>query len=509
MPETLTEAAAESSKQLLLVNPTITSRRGARFPLSLLSLAGSLQNQYRCRIIDGNVDRGYLETIRRVLTAERFEAVGITVMGGPQVRTAIDASLAVRAVTPTTPIIWGGYFPTLYGRAAVNAPYVDYAIRGPGEATFAQLLQTLDEGDAHALPSIEGLTWKRSDEVVRNPDRRLAGFHGNSPLPYDVLSDPRSYLAETFLGRRTAAHQAALGCRFRCTFCGVAAMFRGATALPTGARLERELRWLRDSLGADSIQYFDHNFFDREVDMVPLLEVMARVQMPWWCYARSDALLNLSSASWTLVRKSRLRMAYIGAESPSDALLRRVRKGTRADQTMAVIDLCRQQGVVPELSFMVAPPDDPEGETERTFEFIRRIKRINPQAEIIIYIYTPPPVEGVPAGTGTTQLLDRFGDPVPLPQTPEEWTERRWVDYACHADAPWVTERLRRRIHDFVTVLGCRFPTVQDVRSGPWAKSALSALASWRYRYQCYERPWELALSKRLLRLADPRVTGI
>ena len=37
----------------------------------------------------------------------------MTVMGGPQVRTAIDTSLAVRAISPATPIIWGGYFPSL------------------------------------------------------------------------------------------------------------------------------------------------------------------------------------------------------------------------------------------------------------------------------------------------------------------------------------------------------------------------------------------------------------
>ena len=42
------------------------------------------------------------------------------------------------------------------------------------------------------------------------------------------------------------------------------------------------------------IQFYDHNFFDREVDMVPLLEVLARFEMPWWCFARSDALVNLS-----------------------------------------------------------------------------------------------------------------------------------------------------------------------------------------------------------------------
>ncbi len=41
--------------------------------------------------------------------------------------------------------------------------------------------------------------------------------------------------------------------------------------------------------------------------MVPLLEVLARHELPWWCYARSDALIDLSAESWRLVRKSRLR----------------------------------------------------------------------------------------------------------------------------------------------------------------------------------------------------------
>ena len=332
-------------------------------------------------------------------------------------------------------------------------------------------------------------------------------------LPYDLLGNSRTYLARTFLGRRTAAYQAALGCRFRCTFCGVASMFRGATALPPAARLERDLTWFKDRLGADSIQYFDHNFFDREADMAPILQVLAKVQLPWWCYARADALLNLSADSWALVRKSKLRMAYIGAESASDALLKNIRKGTRVDQTLAVAELCRTHGIIPELSFMVAPPHDPEGETERTFEFIRQVKRVNPHAEIIVYIYTPLPPDSMPLNSRSRAaadvLHDLHGNPIRFPRTTEEWTEQRWVDYSCHADAPWLTDRLRRRIRNFVTVLGCRYPTVQDVRSPAWTKSALRALASWRYRFRLYDHPWELAVSKRLVRLADPRVTSI
>jgi len=499
--------------KILLVNPTMTSRRSARFPLSLLSLAGSLESARSCRVIDGNIDRDYLATIRRTLAGEHYDAVGLTVMGGPQVRSAISASTLIRAASPTTPIVWGGYFPTLFTDAALNAAYVDYAVRGPGEAIMGELLAAISSGRADALESIGGLSWKRQGAIVHNKDRKFADSRAAAPLPYDLLGDPRAYLAKTFLGRRTAAHQASIGCRFRCTFCGVAAMFRGATGLPPAARLERDLTWLKDELNADSIQFFDHNFFERETDMVPLLEVLAKIQLPWWCYARADALLNLSAESWALVRKSKLRMAYIGAESPNDAMLKSIRKGTNSDQTLAAAALCRRQGVIPELSFMVAPPQDTEEETERTFEFIREVKKVNPDSEIIVYIYTPLPAASLPANSRASAsaavLRDLTGAPIRFPATPEEWTEKRWVDYACHADAPWLTEPLRRRIQDFVTVLGCRFPTVQDVRSPSWTKSTLRALASWRYRFRRYGRPWELALTRRLIRLADPRATGI
>ena len=500
------------SPHTLLVNPTITSRASARFPLSLLNLAAALDQTGASQIIDGNIDRDVVEVTLRALEKRRFDAVGISVMGGPQIEPSIAVSKAIRERFPALPIIWGGYFPTLYTDTALAAPYVDYAIRGQGEESLPELLAVLS-GHGSALENIGGLSWKSAGQVVHNPNRRFSRSDSSLVLPYDKLGDPRRYLARTFLGRRTAAHQAALGCRFRCTFCGVAAMFGGATALPAVSRLERELRYLKHELGADSIQFFDHNFFDREADMIPLLEVMARLEMPWWCYARSDALLNLSESTWKLVRKSRLRMAYIGAESPSGQMLKEIRKGTRPDQTLEVAELCRRNGVIPELSFMVAPPQNAEEETEHTFEFIRELKRINPHSEIIVYVYTPLPEssrhESDRGKRPSMPLLDLNGDPVVFPSTPEEWTQQRWVDYACHADAPWVTDKLRRRIHDFVTVLRCRYPTVQDLRSPGWAKRSLSSMASWRYRYRKYDRPWELKLANQLVRLRMPQVSGL
>lgn len=498
-------------KHVLLINPTITSRRSARFPLAVLNLSAALDGRYASSIIDGNIDRDFVSTTLAKLAEGAIDAVGISVMGGPQLRSAIRVSCEIRARFPSIPIIWGGHFPSICAGPALNTPHVDYAIRGQGEDTLRELLDVLFAGGD--LAAVAGLSWRSNGQVIHNKNRAFSAAALTRTLPYERAGDPRNYLAKTFLGRRTTGYQAALGCRFRCTFCGVASMFRGKTALPPAARLDQDLRYLTAHLGVDAVQFFDHNFFDREQDTAPLLEVLAAYRLPWWCFARSDALLNLSASSWALVRKSRLRMAYIGAESPSDWLLHDVRKGTSSDQTLAAIDICRGNGVIPELSFMLAPPHDPEGETERTFDFIRHVKRIHPKTEIMLYVYAPlppPPGNANPhIERAVANLRDSDGSRLIFPMTADGWAEPKWLSYWCHTDVPWLNERMRRRIRDFTTVLGCRFPTVTDVRSPYWGKSALRALASWRYRFERYERPWELDFSKRFIKLWDPRVSGL
>jgi anaerobic magnesium-protoporphyrin IX monomethyl ester cyclase len=500
-------------QRVLLINPTITSHRHARFPLAVMSLAAALEGKFRPAIIDGNVDPNYIDAALRAIDEGDVAAAGLTVMGGPQLCAAIAVSKAIRERRPDLPIIWGGAFPTVCPDAALNAPYVDFAVRAQGEDTLLELLGALAANPQASPEAIAGLSWRRHSQVVHNQDRKFTASSLSRMLPYDQLENPRQYLTRTYLGRRTIGYQAALGCRFRCTFCGVATMFRGKMALPTAERLEQDLHYMRDKLGVDAIQFYDHNFFDREVDMVPLLEVLAKFQMSWWCFARSDALVNLSEKSWALVKKSRLRMAYIGAESPSDWLLHDIRKGTNKDQTLEAVEKCRSHGIVPELSFMLAPPQDPEGETEKTFQFIRMIKKLHPATEVMIYIYTPLPRRQEDrhpnAVRMASELRDYNGNPVIFPRTADEWAEPQWVDYWCHQSAPWLTERLRRRIVDFTTVLGCRYPTIMDIRASAWGKSALRALASWRYRFQRYDDPWELRVSRKIIRHWDPRVMSL
>ena len=515
-----------SKPAVLLINPRMSDLNGARLPLSLLHLGAVLQGERPWSIVDGNVDPTPVQTALSTLAASPHALVGVTVMPGPQVAPAIEISSAIRRAHPTLPIAWGGYFPTLYPDAAINASYVDYVVRGQGEQTLSELLAYVDDHpgplaspvsalDAQALARVAGVTWKRDDRPVHNLDRPVAPPGVFGPLPYEGLGDVGSFLRPSFMGARTAVHQAALGCRYRCEFCGVVSMWNGKTVLDEPARVAQALTLLRDRWGANAVQFYDHNFFDREQTSVPLLEALAGVGLPWWCYARADTLAGFSSSTWEKIRRSKLRMAYIGAETASDESLRRMHKGARVNDTVEVAKVCRAYGVIPEFSFVLGGPEEPEGEIEKTFRFVRKLKEVNPQSEIFLYFYSPTPQrepvrDGVATPGPRLPVLRTYGPSGPtLPTTPEEWAEPRWVSWACHKDAPWLTPRIRQRVKDFARVLGCRFPTIQDYRTPPWGKTVLRSLARWRYARQRYDRPWELAIANKLIPLRDPKNQGI
>src|SRR6185295_15395390 len=167
--------------------------------------------------------------------------------------------------------------------------------------------------DTSSLGEIAGLTWKRGGVPIHNPERPPIALDSLPLLPYEGLGDVPTFLRPSFMGARTAVHQAALGCRYKCEFCGVVSMWNGKTLLDAPERLLHSVGQLRDRWGADGVQFYDHNFFDKEETSLPIIDALERLQMPWWCYARADTLARFSTATWEKLRRSRMRMAYIGA----------------------------------------------------------------------------------------------------------------------------------------------------------------------------------------------------
>ncbi len=160
---------------------------------------------------------------------------------------------------------------------------------------------------------------------------------------------------------------------------------------------------------------------------------MTPLGLRWWAEGRIDALLRYSDETLRALRTLR---------SDHDLLRRRIRLRQSAggneqadhdsSQTLELAARIRQFGIVPEFSFVVGNPADPAGDTRDTIQFIRRIKRLNPEAEIIVQHYIPTPH---PDG-----MYGEVDGKIEFPETPEEWASERWFNFTIRQDPhlPWL-----------------------------------------------------------------------
>ena len=485
---------------ILLVNPRATRPKNRRFPLSVMAIGAALPDGVSWEIVDGNLPGAdpLAEIVERVERArggaDPVRVVAFTVMPGPQLVSAVPLARAVRARCPDVQIVWGGNFPSLYPAPVLNAPYVDWVVRGQGEHTFRDLLDVL--GGARDPHDVAGLAFRERDGSHHvGPERSWVGPDELPAPPYDKI-DVAEYLHPTFLGRRSGVYQASIGCPHGCRFCGVISVFGRKERLGAAARTAEHLRSLSREHGMDSVHFYDNNFFVNELQARELAEHLAPLGLRWWCEARVDTLTRLSDDTWRLLARAGLTMVFCGAESGSDAVLRRMDKGTTTAQILEVAARAREHGIIPELSFVFGDPHDPEGEIENTLAFIRRLKMVNPAMELISYFYTPTP-----------QRRATYGDVDALAGTPatlEEWTEPQWVDWMTHENprVPWMDGRLRARVQDFELVLRSRFPSVHDHRTRSWGKALGRVLAHRRWQRGDFDAPRALRTIRRLAQRA-------
>ncbi|PWT98028.1 MAG: B12-binding domain-containing radical SAM protein [Terriglobia bacterium] len=483
---------------IVLFHPRSTRPKNRRLPLSVLHLAAVLEGREEYTIVDGNVDPDPSSTLDALAGSHSIELLAVSVMPGPQLRAAVPVCRAFREKYPRIPIVWGGYFPSLYTAAALNARYVDFVVKGQGEDALLELIEVLRGGSDFSR--VRGLAFKDAFGLpVHTPERPLKSPDEFPWLPYHRL-DPSKYLAHTFLGSRTTVHQASIGCPFRCNFCGVVPVY-DREKMESPARTAAILNHLQRTYGVNAVQFYDNNFFLREEHAKELAARIAPLNLHWWCEARVDIVLRYSDATLRQLRRAGCVMIFFGVESGADAALEGMNKQLTAEQTLALAARIRQFGIVPEYSLIFGNPADPERDLAENIAFVRRVKRVNPDVEIVVQTYVPTPQRGA-----------TFGDAViEFPSTPDEWIMDPWYRLLIRTDPqlPWLSPRVKRRIRDFETVMNARWPTTQDVRLPAWGRALLKALSSWRYALSAYDFPAELRLAQKLVRLRQPRLESL
>ena len=109
-------------------------------PLGLLSLASPLLAAgYDVRIIDAKIEPDWLQRVGQE-TADAL-CFGVSLLTGPMIHQAIEASRLVKQLHPDLPVVFGGWHPSLLPEQTLAEPFVDVVVRHQGELTFLELVR--------------------------------------------------------------------------------------------------------------------------------------------------------------------------------------------------------------------------------------------------------------------------------------------------------------------------------------------------------------------------------
>jgi anaerobic magnesium-protoporphyrin IX monomethyl ester cyclase len=496
---------------ILLFNPRSANHKH-RIPNSVLQVAASIEGKYEWIIVDGNLEEDPAKRVAELLSSGKFNYFGSTVMPGPQLRQAIPITKMIREKFPEVKTVWGGYFPSNQSRVCLESGFVDFIVNGPGDKTFPQLIDALEQGRSD-FESIPNLIFRRGEEIIKTKKDELYDQDSLPQIPYEKLNSfypVKNYLGKTYLGTRTIAYHSSFGCPFTCGFCAVVPIYNARWKGKSAELIHKDILYLKEKYGGNAIEFHDNNFFVSEKRTVEFSKLIRNEKMTWWGEGRIDTIDKYKDESLAIMREAGCKMIFFGAETGDDARLKKMDKGgtQTGAQILRFAERMKKFDIIPEYSFVLGTPASSPEEAMKQIDddiaFIRKVKEINPQTEIIIYVYSPVPAEGSELFEAVKAKGFKF------PEKLEDWISPAWENFDLRKNplTPWLTPAMVDKIRNFETVLNGRYPTVSDVRLSPFRRNLLRTWSSIRYNAKLYSFPYEIRLAHKLWKYRQPEIEG-
>jgi len=496
---------------IILFNPKSANSKH-RIPNSILHVGASVEGKHQYVFVDGNLETDPLTKIRDYLGTGEYKYFGSTVMPGMQLKQAIPFTKKIKEEFPKVINIWGGYFPANQYRSVLNSGFVDYIINGPGDVAFPSLINKLENN--LEPETINNLIFKKNDRIIITPKDDLIDQDELPPLPFQKLNQHyqiKNYLGRTFLGERTASYHSSIGCPFTCSFCAVVPIYEARWKGKSAKKIYDDIKYLKEEYGADAVEFHDNNFFVSEKRTAEFSELIKDENMNWWGEGRIDTVDKYSDETLAFMRKAGCKMIFFGAETGNDDILKQMDKGgtQTGEQIKSFAARMKKFNIIPEYSFVLGlPAKTPQKvmqQIEDDITFIKEIKEINPDTEIIIYVYSPVPTEG-------SELFEAVRNSgFTFPQKLEDWLNPAWEKFDLRKNplTPWLTSGVVKKIRNFETVINAYYPTISDFKLSNIQKKSMSVLSLLRYKTGFYNFPYELkALQKFWLKYCQPEIEG-
>jgi radical SAM superfamily enzyme YgiQ (UPF0313 family) len=426
-------------KPVVLFFPSYYSDEAAP-PLALIHLAAPLVAEgHEVRIVDSAVEA---EPERAVLDAlEGACALGVSMVTGPMITQGVAVAAAVRAARPETPIVAGGWHPSILPEQTLRSPLFDAVVKGQGELTLLEIVERWNSGERD-LTGVAGSYFKRGSEIAANPPRGYTDINALPRRPFEIVDFER-YAAKCH-GFRWLLYCSSHGCPWDCSYCSNASVYgRNWKPLLAEPTVE-EMAELGRRYGLHVIDIIDDNYLVRRDRAIEIAEgLLARnTKFGYFVQTRTDQVDRLSDAELRLLRRSGLTRIFFGIESGSKRVLKTVNKRLDLETAYRTAARCHAAGVEASFNLIFGLPGEDAEDLRDTMAMVDTIGRRNPDASFFTNIFSPYP------GSPIFPEAVRLG--VEEPRSLEEWAafypkiqRLPWLDGAAHARVQRIRDYIR------------------------------------------------------------------
>ncbi len=360
-------------------------------PLGLLDLAAVIQDidDIQIKIIDMEAENIGIPEVVKQLDDFGTDVLGITIHATASHEIALDIVRELKKRRNFLAIA-GGHHATFLPRTLIKGGF-DVVVLGEGEGAFRDVIEHSMEG--LPLDDVDGIVFQRNGEIIRtNPRKLIHNLDTLPPPPYHLI-DREKYRFDLFgENQYVGALETSRGCPYACDFCSVTPTWGNLWRNKTNPKIIEELENIK-KYGYNWVFFVDDIFIVQPnlKNRVELFdEIIERdFNMNFIVQMRAD----ITSKYPDVIKKAGeagVKIAFIGAESGSPEVLKKMHKGIVIDQTVRAIENLKKAHIIVLVGMMVGAPYERFRDLWATLKMSRNLAKHGADA-LQMSIYTPLP----------------------------------------------------------------------------------------------------------------------
>ena len=390
-----------NNKKILLINPPQTYFRHSQeymfgVPLGIMYIAAVLEKEgYEVEILDalaadipprkeGDAKQYGMtwEMISKEIEQRKPDIVGVTCPFTAQLDNAIKVTDIVKYLNKGILTIIGGPHSSVQTTELLKyAKSIDIAVIGEGEYTTLDIMRYFE--GRKQISEIEGIAYRRGEEILLNPKRSYICNLDALPFPAYHLVDmekylnPQKYCYRSTNFMREISMITSRGCPYKCIFCSIHLHMGRKWRSHSAEYIIKHIEHVINNYRIEHIHFEDDNLTVDMKRFETILDYLIEKNINfYWDTPNGIRVNGLSIDILQKMKKTGCVHLIIGIESGNQFILDNViNKGIRLEDVIKIAKMCRELNIPLSAFYVIGLPGETKDNIKQTLDFAIMLKK--------------------------------------------------------------------------------------------------------------------------------------